>query len=436
MCVDIFAPGLCIDVEYLLEQIWFDPPSDSDDKVGITEVYDCRIANPACNPPLKELLLLFPHDCTISHGIERADREIQAHVLSLGPAAPQQRYDWPYSGETAWVGDPRHRVFQRTYAVDPDDPRELLKPFPGKLLLGVLDFPQGLDGCHLNALAGVRKTLATVILDAPLGGGEVGWLRLEVRPQSLDHRGARRRYFPGIDEPLFYDRRLSVTCPLIVRDSLQIRLLSKQKAAKPHKVPIYQALNDFLLLEGFGKSGTSTRIEDHRIALVACGGVDIVEGSSTSAIDFYGEIPFQEEERIGLWWGGGSSRNRQNDLVHNVNRVIHRLEYIGRPENRKEIERDLAPSGKHEAFATLLGNMIDIGLVSEGHDGRVSLPRGFEGNLQERMVKLRSRYVRPLDPGEIPNTLMFEFTDLHAFMLSFRLWWFGRQASLSANRAR
>ena len=431
MCIDIYAPGLCIDVLFLLEQIWFERSKDGDEQAVITEVYDFRLSNPLGNPPLSSLLVLFPHDCTVK---TRGKRTHQAQAWSLGPDVPKQlsRYDWPYYGDAKWV-DTQHTRASRSVAVDPVHPYEPVKSFDGVVLTGRIGFPESLENKHLDLLADSRKSLLALDISPALGPGEEGWLRVVVKPVRFDHADARARALPGSKLAIIYDQRLAVTCPLIVRDRLSVGLRAKHVATESSEGDGgYQELERVLFTDGFAVPGTSTRIEDHRVALITCGDIDIMEGSCTDGVVSYGVVSLSED-LTALWWGGGSSRNRECDLVHNAERVIERLKHINRPDNRNEIARDLAPSGKYEAFATLLDNMIEASLLVETDGYNVSLPNDWEGQLPIRLAKLRSMYPSRAVQDGSAHSLMYDFRDLHPFMINFRLWWF---ASGLASRIR
>ena len=46
MCIDIFRFGQRLDIELLVEQIWFSVNKDSPGELDITEIYDVLIKNP------------------------------------------------------------------------------------------------------------------------------------------------------------------------------------------------------------------------------------------------------------------------------------------------------------------------------------------------------------------------------------------------------
>ena len=61
MCIDLFVPGVSIEVPFLQEQIWIGLRKDDASKIDVTEVYDLRIRNPQGNPTIDELWALFPN---------------------------------------------------------------------------------------------------------------------------------------------------------------------------------------------------------------------------------------------------------------------------------------------------------------------------------------------------------------------------------------
>jgi hypothetical protein len=424
MCIDVFAPGQCIDIDFMLEQIWF--TLDGNGGVTIEEVYDLLLRNPGGSGPLENLLLLFPHDST--KAVRGDDRELDLQTLSLHPARPDSmaRYEWLYKDAPSWVDGPGSEVVVRVSA-DPDDPHEMWRPLRGKELDLTPSFPEKMKPLHKQLLSETSKTLLQLSIQPALAADQQAWIRVIVKPKKLDVAGKRCRRLPDTSVEILNDWRLAVVCPLNVRDRLNAGLFAKaRKATSPEAATAYRKLHEMIVADGFFAKGTSTRICDHRIALIACEGIDLLEGSVSHTVKSHGTIPLGDPERIGLWWGAGSKRNERDDLVHNAQAIVDRLKETNEPISRRSLQRDLAPSGKYKAFSMLVDKAIEAGLLTEG-EGYISLPlpRTRE-RLSEGMAKLRGLYLHPArDPatGEI-NPLMGCFRDLHPFAINFRLSWF------------
>jgi len=137
---------------------------------------------------------------------------------------------------------------------------------------------------------------------------------------------------------------------------------------------------------------------------------------------------------MGFWWGAGAIHNEDADLVHNAERVISRLSFIDRKEKRREIQRDLAPSGKHEAFALLIGKMLDAGLVScdnpTSEDPQIALASREKGAIATGLLRLRQLYARYSEGKPEEQQLLAEFSDLHPFRIDYRVSWIGISPAL------
>ena len=97
MCIDVFRFGQRLDIELLVEQIWFSVNKDNPGELDITEVYDVLIKNPKGSPECKEVWALFPHSC-----FKNGSFQITALPVLPPPGAaandPYEQYNWPFGG--------------------------------------------------------------------------------------------------------------------------------------------------------------------------------------------------------------------------------------------------------------------------------------------------------------------------------------------------
>jgi len=438
MCVDVFVPGTCIDVDLLLEQVWFQ--ESGTDGFSVEEVYDLRIINPPGNQPIDRLFMLFPHNCS---SIANGKREPSVRVVDMSPPARQAHrpYEWFYDGEADWQDPKSKQVILRSYVGTEIEPWQKRGPgMPGKPLRGTCEcLFQGSQG---EVIASLKHTLVCVkfVDGLRLDEGEAGWLRLVVTPAVDKEWPARAAEFQLGPWVKLARRRLFVTCPLIVRTTLEGRLSFFTGEAQSEEIREHcRSVEATLFGEHLNVEGTTTRIRDHRIALLACGQrLDICEASCSRNITFVGELPtsstgaeHEPDKTVhGLWWAGGSDRNQDKDLVHNARRVIDRLVYKKGQDIKTEVIRDLAPSGKHEAYAFLVENMLSTKLL-EPVDAKIALPKAMfdqvRGHLNEQevakcMVELRKLYASAKAwADEKHGPLYREFRELHPFRVHFRL---------------
>ena len=122
-------------------------------------------------------------------------------------------------------------------------------------------------------------------------------------------------------------------------------------------------------------------------------------------------------------WGGGSDRNRNNDLVHNAQRVINKLKASGTNSWAKaDLIRDLAPSGKNEAFCWLIQKMIEVRLLCE-HEELLQIQHdALDCDMEDRLCALRAVYATG-ETGQGDAGLLDEFRELHPFNITFTVRW-------------
>jgi len=427
MCIDVFAPGRCLDVDLLWEQIWIKKRDGKPDQLDFTEVYDLLITNPE-ETPLREVLVLFPHDCTFEK-MEKWHIGVKAWPVCEAMPAEVEPYSWPF------VGAPKESpggLVERTYFCEPRLTREqAMVHAKGRTLRADVSFPNVL-GCaksqkHMRSLA---KTAVRLTFDeTPLGPGEKGWLLLEVKPRVMDGPPRRAREFPVIPHKFSFYKRLEIVCPVLVRESLYARLGEHMAEAKDTAVAQEcNRIKSFLFDEGIYRDGTSTRIIDQRISLIARESIELGEPTCTKSASFYGSIPLADEKATGLWWGAGSQHNETLDIHHLACRAISKLEFVNRKEKLVDLVRDLAPSAKHEAFSLLVRKMIEAGLLECGGavgSEEVWLASASKQGQAQGLVRLRKLYARFSTQDEAERFLLAEFSDLHPFQIAYKASWVG-----------
>jgi hypothetical protein len=436
MCMHVFAPAQCIDIDLLLEQVWFSEGEDG--SLSIQEAYDLRVTNPAGNSSIDHIFVLFSHNCTELAGNLRIPK-----IVFVDMRPPRQKayeyLEWFYSSEAQWEDSTTRLTIQRSYVgTELELWLEGNSGKSGKPLRGKCTCP--LQGSEGNLMARLNHTLVRVdFTDVHLSAGETGWFRLVVTPRITTQWPARPIEFRLGPAMNLTRRRLIVHCPASLRKALETKLVLEQRNA-PENDEVTRTcgrqVEDVLFDKHMDVAGTTTRIADHRIALVAKGHrLDICEASSSRGIAYVGELSLSPTDALpedlihGLWWAGGSDRNQDKDLVHNIRRVIDRLVFKRGDDIKVDVIRDLAPSGKHEAQAFLVENMILKGLLNQG-EGRISLPVGLfdrntsrlnEAEVVGRVVNLRKLYTSTASMTDRNGALYREFRDVHPFRINFRL---------------
>lgn len=430
MCMDVFAPGCCIDTKLFFEQIWIKKSKNAPHEVGITEINDLCVQNCKGSPPLKELWLLFPNDYTQKDGQRR---KATIEVLPMSPAVCEEGsdYEWAYDGppERTNSGD---YVVRNFFTEPPSLGGRAHVSLRGKLLVSKdssVRFHPDLKLEHLEVLASrdIRKTLVCVTLKEPIQEGEQGWLRVIARPQRLDAIELKVKEFPRMPGLMANDYRLVIQCPIIVRQMLDIRLDNPHLTKDRNIHTQCEHIRNVILTNGAYLEGTSTRITDHRIALIATDDYDVCDTTCAGSMTCLGRVPpLEESGHTAILWHGGSNSNLHSDLLHNAKRVVDMVHHAG-SKTKEELALALSPSGKHEAFSVLIDKMVDANLLAhaEENSAKLVLPKGLgkdETWDEARMTNLRKVY-SARSPDEQVGLLQ-EFTDLHPFRIDFRLKWF------------
>jgi hypothetical protein len=438
MCMDVFAPGCCINIEYLLEQIWLERSAPTANhgasakqatlpkETRISEVYDLCVGNPRGNNPITELYLLFPHDYTRKEGDSRTCT-VQAWPMNAQTWNAHERYEWAYT-DPPERPDKQDYVMRRYFREPPGfafiEPYELT----GRMLTAQsVAFPNALLPSDVEVLAGrkIRKTVLRLMLSGSIAPGEKGWLRIVAYPQKVDNPDPKARRFPDTKRVFQYEQGIVIGCPHIVRVMLGHRLEEPPEEAGPDIPTQCERIRKVVLGDGVYAKGTSTRIVDHRVALIVDADIEVGAMTYTDGIKFIGRIPSLEEQGYTAFlWGGGSDRNREHDLLHNAKRVVDMIRFNG-AKKAEELALALSPSGKHEAFSVLLDNMLIAGiLVPKTKGGPLCLPDDLvagEEMEDHRMTALRRQYAAC--SAERAYTLLAEFTDLHPFKIDCQLKW-------------
>lgn len=439
MCMDVIVPGQCINVEFYSEQVWVKRREDVPDALSFDEIYDLCLCNPQGSPPVESLWLLFPHDYTRKYSTNRA-YEIKTWPMNVSLWTAQAQRNWPYvcapdhsdSGTRAtwhYFSEPPHLRGQRHRSLE------------GAVLYcdkeGV-GSPLRLEERHIDLLTGpeITKTLVCAKLERPLRPGDRGWIRIVANPQNLDGLPCRAISYPNIPHPFEYEQRSNISCPLLVRDMLFIKLEEFEKdASDPELTAACEHIRNVVCVDGIYRPGTATRIADHRLALIAEEGIEICDTACTGHIKLLGRIPHLEKTGYStILWGGGSNRNRDVDLVHNVQRIRDMIRHNG-PKSKAELAIALAPSGTHEAFCVLIDNMVKTGILTPGALGTLELHHDLtasEGDLQDFALLTLLRNLYSPASHEHRLELLGEFADLHPWKIDFRLKWFPRESDFGS----
>jgi len=297
-----------------------------------------------------------------------------------------------------------------------------------------VDFPPFLNTDHIETLAdrAIRKTLIHATLSNPLLPGERGWLRVVANPRELDAIPAREILPKNTSFPSQYEQRSAVSSSLIVRDALLTKMEEYKEVAKaPKVVADCETIRDLVYHQGISKKGTTIRIADHRLAMIAEDGIEICNLIPTGHITFLCRVPHLERRDgcTALLWGGGSSRNHEYDILYNAQRIIDMI-YHTPPKSSFDIAVALAPSGKHEAFSKLIEMMKKAGILVPTIEETLNLNEAVRESKDKHedftcspfATRLRNMYSLPSMEEQL--SLLSEFSDLHPFQIEFTLKWF------------
>lgn len=211
----------------------------------------------------------------------------------------------------------------------------------------------------------------------------------------------------------------------MIRERLRLRLDEPNSNSTSPIAGDYQQIYNTVVTNGAFYPDTSTRVLDHRIALIASENVEVCDLTCIGSMVFISRIPELEQKGYAAFcWGGGSDRNIELDIGHNAKRIVAMIYHNG-PKTKRELAFALSPSGKHEAFCALIDKMRIAGLiVRDPKKKKFMLPQDLESNtLDDYRVSLLRKSYSPSSAIQQPG-LLLEFTDLHPFRIDCRVKWF------------
>jgi len=275
-CLAFCAPGAVVSAIFFMERVVIapkaNPATPAEAGIEADELYDLLIQ--AETAPVDTLLFISPHvlfdpadpiDSFKEHvRVEQVVGEPSWHY----PTKPTIKHD-----VTAVVttNKPPH--------VEPGTP--LLETHEGEMASGearLLDQLMTIEG--IGTMIGLGRTLFECKLSHPIDVGAKRWLRLRVRPVKLQPPGKLLHHTDSQSGFSEFDQVHDILGADVLLESLRDNLASMLATAKPYSIPlpglddgqVQDGLCDFFtyaLKLGFEKTGTYTRILDHRIMLVA-----------------------------------------------------------------------------------------------------------------------------------------------------------------------
>lgn len=277
----------------------------------------------------------------------------------------------------------------------------------------------------------------------PYGGNKM-WFRILVCPAQFD--------LPEpIPEPatapweLFVPRRrhvpANISCPSTVRSNLRSRL---HNLATTSQKPIAAELQRILLKAGIDHPGGSTRIIDHRLALISGGDTKVaVQGGPPPTLRYYGahrHLLALPESTIALtkspsslsnaprpnavtvhYWAGGSQVVGDHDLFA-VAQYLRKEAEIGKGAKTVAILAQGANKTDYPATCFLIRKMDQVGLVKIDYGDSVSVPSLSEPELAEAYCNLRRAYLNKDNFSAFLDGQL-AFTDMHVFRVDFTCEW-------------
>jgi hypothetical protein len=447
MCIDLFSPGYCLDISFLLEQIWIKVDDKNPSNLIVQQVVDARIINRKGNNNLDQIWLLLPHDYTSKEGGKRKIF-VEPHSLSKASLGQTPGWNWAFdTTNTKW--DNNQTEITRPFTLDPPNIRSEKDPnfdynFKGKILVPDVCFSDNITEQQIDLLADKRicKTLLCLKLKDKqvLEPGEAGWLRLVCTPIFWESDSpVKYKTILGINVPFWFEKRLSMLCPIMLRSRID-KVLDSFKIKDEESQELHNICANIrtFILNNIYSVGTSTRIIDHRLAIIA-DGIDDFDIYPSRGSVFFGPILSLEEAGYSAFkWSAGSIHNRDMDIVCNAKRIIDMLRYNGN-KSKSDLARDLSPSGMHEVFSQFIdamyaANLIDV-INSKEDPNKWLFKTDFKvGDIISN--DSRMNYLRLSLRGENleDNILRIrEFSDLHPFQLRVKLKWLNRSNEAISN---
>ncbi|MCB9924509.1 MAG: hypothetical protein H6822_20190 [Planctomycetaceae bacterium] len=186
-----------------------------------------------------------------------------------------------------------------------------------------------------------------------------------------------------------------------------------------------------------GELGTATRIVDHRVAVIAPSGTEVVPlKESDKLISTFPLRGGPESDGPGSYiatvWGAGSECEPHFDLWHNVCRIVDHLAFIYRSESEVEMIEKCGQSSQPEAASVLIQEMEKTGILLQSQPGVFDLNIDKEKQ-PEHFRRLLARICQTyddvasgrvhLDGAERKAELYCVFRNLHPFQIMWRVRW-------------
>ena len=463
MCVEIFAPGRPVTIDYLHERIYF-----TFDHAVLSAYLVCEaFIHNDFTPPR--------HGGGGDRGhIERLRVQLPHYIDWAQPPGAEsyiEAVEWTaIPDELTWHGEyTRDDGDHRVICLDADSqPRNGGYTYPpravyrGQEVEAHFAVPREIErGRRAEFGQAMRRHDATILdlnLDPPLPPGKTAYIRLNIKP--LDWPRRQVVPMPGTLAPAdaqAFVARLAIRSPGLLRDDLATDLDGW--------------LHLELVQKGWRLDNTLLRIREHRISLVFPEDVFLGRLVTTSrsvfALEPFTLEPEEDERSPGRRFVqpflAGSSCNADADLVSTAKRIRDYIvtlpgqSGLGTPApapapNARSMFDLVCKFGgsKQEAVGTLLRSMVTHNLLREVtpaavvsklqvqrtpelEDQRVYQPTE---SLEWRhaLLSLRHEYTFPDD--DAPARHMGLFSDLHPFSISFDVHWQRRSAKQEAFHAR
>jgi hypothetical protein len=417
MCVDIFAVGHAITIQFLHEQLWFEVGYRT---ISSDLVVDAFIKNDG-DEPIDQIRLQLPHFAPFD----------QVEVLSTPSVVINDGH--LHTHQYNWIGKfalnyekGRVKLTLDLNYEDNDDADSDLQLDEAVPLSGAFD-PNGflpLSATDTARSQGILKRLdravMVLVLKEPLRGKDTGWLRLRLPtvawPKSDTIVDLTDAWFSG--EATRFVARALVLSPEHLRRDLLEQLEKREN----------KALHNEVVKHGWEKWGTLTRVEEHRVSVVVPSSVDFSHVSCTPRRVFWGGGPAPlptDRNRCVLHFVAGSRFNGQRDIVILARRICDYCHYLtadgSRAEHAPGIELLVTRFGatSHEAVGELIDQMLECRLLRRVGDRPDAVTAAPRSELPKLLLELRRRYTLPQRDRQFSKA----FQELHSFRIAFTLCW-------------
>ncbi len=420
MCIDIFAPGSAVTLEFLHEQVWLSIGenqrlhaqlvcdaflcNESEARVDSIRIQFPQYIDIPSIEVLSQPTLLAKHGKLTDDPLNQIAKSVTYDEVAKRIEFDLEVYDTTLQGQSMKKGSLLHGVPPGNGLLPVRADKEYLQLMKSRLNRLIVDLP----------------------LTTPLISGETGWLRLRTPNEEWPKDGLQIK-LPGSShllEATDFLARAKILGARNLRDDLAIQLRD-----------IDGGIGDLVIDRGWRKQGTRTRVEDHRISIYYPPDIELAHQTSipSSAVlslhpaktqfTTKGEkVPAEgaaaEDVMLVSHFATGSNINRNRDLVTQAQRI------------RKHIERQ---GDKHPELADLVDHFagdsyeaVDI-LIEEMCKAEMLLRKGKHVHVNELeqksgLLTLRRRYTFPqVSAGR--QSLMRAHSDMHAFVLPVILRW-------------